>query len=53
MLRFEARIVGKYVALYRVRPGDNFGSGPPTCFELADPNCWKQIFSYFARECVV
>lgn len=52
-LSFEVRIVGKNALIYRVRHPDTVGSGPPFAFELANPECFKQMYDFFAKECVL
>ncbi len=51
-LRFEMCILGAQVVLHRIKH-PNTVTGPSFCFELADPNVWKQMFDFFAKECVL
>lgn len=50
--RFEMAIVGGQVVLHRIKH-PNTVTGPSFCFELANPNVWKQMYEFFAKECVL
>lgn len=50
--RFNVRLVGRFIIVYVV---DYYLDTVLTreLFELADPDVFKKVFSYFARKCVL
>ncbi len=50
--KFECRVANNQLVIHRIKY-PNTVLGPSFCFELADPNCFKQIRDFFAKECVL
>jgi hypothetical protein len=50
--KFECRIANNQLVIHRIKHPNTI-TGPSFCFELADPNCFKQIYTFFAKECLL
>lgn len=48
-VRFNMWIYGDTISLYMIK-SPNIIKGSPSRFELADPDCWRQILDLFAKE---